>query len=370
MCDRLPLPTLLSQVLVAFTVEFDNEYERRMPHRTTAHGSTPGSPDAPWLVSLAMCENCMRFVGEQGVTVRALGVLARTATNLNGMQRWGYIRVKPDPLDARWKPPRGDWVICATPAGRKAWEIWQPLFGEIEKRWAARFGGDEIDRLRESLWSLIGQFTVELPDCLPILGYGLFSTAPEPVQPASARPQDDVSARRPLSALLSRVLVAFAVDFERESDLSLAISANVLRVLDEQGVRFQDLGRLSGVSMELIKSSVGWLEKRHYLVIERDRTARGAKLVRLTAKGQKAQAAYRQRIRAVEDHWVSRFGKKNIDNLRGSLERLVGNPAAQSSPLFEGLEPDPTGWRAAVARPEALPHYPMVTHRGGFPDGS
>ena len=46
----LPLSALLSQALVAFTIEFDNEAERRMPHRTTNHGSTafPG----PWLVSL------------------------------------------------------------------------------------------------------------------------------------------------------------------------------------------------------------------------------------------------------------------------------------------------------------------------------
>ena len=31
----LPLATLLSQVLVAYTIEFDNEFERLMPHRTT-----------------------------------------------------------------------------------------------------------------------------------------------------------------------------------------------------------------------------------------------------------------------------------------------------------------------------------------------
>ncbi|HEU5416629.1 MAG TPA: hypothetical protein VFV41_02975 [Streptosporangiaceae bacterium] len=30
----VPLPTPLSQVLVAFTIEADNEFERRMPHRT------------------------------------------------------------------------------------------------------------------------------------------------------------------------------------------------------------------------------------------------------------------------------------------------------------------------------------------------
>jgi hypothetical protein len=41
--QRLPLTALLSQVLVAFTIEFDNEFERQMPHRTTRHGSTAGA---------------------------------------------------------------------------------------------------------------------------------------------------------------------------------------------------------------------------------------------------------------------------------------------------------------------------------------
>jgi hypothetical protein len=52
--SHLPLATLLSQVPVAFTIEFDNEAERQMPHRTSRHGSTPGSLHAPWLVSLVM----------------------------------------------------------------------------------------------------------------------------------------------------------------------------------------------------------------------------------------------------------------------------------------------------------------------------
>jgi hypothetical protein len=51
---HLPLPALVSQALVAFIIEFDDEFERRMPHRTTNHGSTPGAHDAPWLVSMAM----------------------------------------------------------------------------------------------------------------------------------------------------------------------------------------------------------------------------------------------------------------------------------------------------------------------------
>jgi hypothetical protein len=32
MDGRLPLPTLLSHALVAFTIEFDNEFEHQVPH--------------------------------------------------------------------------------------------------------------------------------------------------------------------------------------------------------------------------------------------------------------------------------------------------------------------------------------------------
>jgi hypothetical protein len=48
------------QHLVAFTIEFDNEFERLVPHRTTNHGSTGGSSSVPWLVSMAMRSQFMR----------------------------------------------------------------------------------------------------------------------------------------------------------------------------------------------------------------------------------------------------------------------------------------------------------------------
>jgi hypothetical protein len=40
----LPISALLSQTLVAFTIEFDNEAERRMPHRTTGYGPSGVTP--------------------------------------------------------------------------------------------------------------------------------------------------------------------------------------------------------------------------------------------------------------------------------------------------------------------------------------
>ena len=151
----LPLPALLSQVLMAFIVEFDNEFERQMPHRTSDHGRTQGPGTVPWLVSMAMWSTCLRFVGDDGITVSELAWRARTGTNLAGMQRWGYITVAPDPADTRSRPPRSDWVIHATASGRQAQKIWRPLTGVIEDRWAERFGGETITALRQALDRLV-----------------------------------------------------------------------------------------------------------------------------------------------------------------------------------------------------------------------
>lgn len=367
--DRLPLPTLLSQVLVAFTIEFDNEFERQMPHRTTHHGATVGSRSGPWLVSLAMWSNCMQFVGDDGVRVGDLERLAGTKTNLNGMEMWGYIVVEPGSAAGRAKPPRSQWMIRATSKGRKAQEVWRPLFAVIEKRWQTRFGEGECDQLRKSLAEVVGRLELELPYCLPILGYGLVSKPPTPRLQKSTHREDDVGAC-PLSVLLSRVLLAFTLEFERESDLSLAISANVLRVLGERGLPIRDLPVLAGVSKEAIKMALGFLQKKRIIALQQDPTASRTKVVRLTSKGREAQQAYRRLLGVIEDRWLARFGSDVIRRLRDSLERLVGEATAELSPLFPGLEPYPEGWRASVPKPATLPHFPMVLHRGGFPDGS
>jgi hypothetical protein len=94
-------------------------------------------------------------------------------------------------------------------------------------------------------------------------------------------------------------------------------------------------------------------------------------VVRLTTKGRKAQDKYRRVLDMTEQHWATRFGGEVVADLRGSLERLVGaGPGARRSVLMKGMEPYPEGWRALVRQPETLPHYPMVLHRGGYPDGS
>ena len=109
-----------------------------------------------------------------------------------------------------------------------------------------------------------------------------------------------------------------------------------------------------------------------YAAVEPDPTG-GSKLVRLTEQGLAAQAQHARLIKAVERRWRKRLG--------GDFDRLA-NALITGPQLALGLQPYPDGWRAARnpyrARTEAvladpasaLPQYPMVLHRGGYPDGS
>src|SRR5271167_2868482 len=86
------------------------------------------------------------------------------------------------------------------------------------------------------------------------------------------------------------------------------------------------------------------------------------------ASPQKGKAAYLKLVAEIEDRWNKQFGKA-ISTLYSSLARLAGD-STSSSPLFRGLKPYPENWRAKVSQPETLPYFPMVLHRGGYPDGS
>lgn len=316
-----------------------------------------------------MWANCMQFVTAQGTAVREIERLARTKTNWDGMRRWGYITIEQERTGSGSKRVKRDALARPTPAGRKAQEIWRPLFGVIEKRWQERFGMSEVDRLRRSLSTIVGQLDPNLPDCLPILRYGLFSRDSNHHQMAEAPSQSAIS-ELPLSALLSRTLLSFAIEFERESEVSLAISANVLRLIGEEATRLRDLPQSSGVSKEAIAMSISFLEKRGHAIQKAESPASRVKTVRLTSTGRYARDTYLRLAKEVEDRWSKRFGKQAMQSLRDSLEPLVCASSGQQSPLFRGLEPYPDNWRAAVRPPEVLPHYPMVLHRGGYPDGS
>jgi len=378
---RPPLSALLSQALVAFTIEADNEAEHRLPHRTTNYGISPGAAAAsrggPWLTSLLMWANCLRFLPDDGITLAELRRRAKTDTNLDGMRRWRYVTYTPEPV--RGKSPRPDAIVRPTAAGGLARDIWRDVTEEVEARWRDRFGAETIDALRAALAGIAADLDPALPDCLPILGYGLYSRTPVMDTSGSAASTDAASAAAapravdlPLWALLSKVLLAFAVEYERDPRPSLAIGANVLRVLTADSVRTRDIKSLAGISKESVAMALGVLTKAGLVTADPviggpDPAGGRFKITRLTDRGVAARDEYPALTADIEGRWRTRFGPGRVTALRAALEPLA---AGDPPPLVAGLTPYPDNWRARTEPPAVIPHYPMTLHRGGYPDGS
>jgi hypothetical protein len=352
----VPLSTPLSQLLIAFTIEFDNEFDHRMVEADVGRRLP---------ISMTMWSNFLRFVGD-GITVsdlvEAAGIpKSKTLSTVGGMERWRYVFLRPDSEPKRdgWgskRGLRGEWIVRPTPVGRKTQEIAPPLFGEIEARWEQRFGADTVETLRHALRAVIDGLDIDLPEYLPIVGSANGMRTELEHRTRDATPSH-------LSALLSQVVLAYTVEYERLSELSLPLTANFVRVIDDTGLDVRDIPATAGVSKEATAMAVKYLAKTGYA------TADG-KLVRLTPTGLQAQGTAPDLHARVERAWRSR-------ELRKATQAILD----QQTPLSEGLRPYPEGWRArkkyveqtnaVIADPTGrLPHYPLVLHRGGWPDGS
>jgi len=134
-----------------------------------------------------------------------------------------------------------------------------------------------------------------------------------------------------------------------------------------EGTRLRDLPALTGTSKEAARWALGVLTRRGLAAEAPDPAASRGKVARLTPRGLGAQRVYHELAGAIERRWHERFAHGVTESLRACLGPLAaGDPPL----LFAGLEPYPDNWRAAARPPRTLPHYPMVLHRGGYPDGS
>jgi hypothetical protein len=350
---------LLSQTLIAFTIELDNEFERRF---LEAGGGAR-------VVSLTMWSNVLRFVGDGttvGEFVAALGLPKRSAlSRLGGVERWRYVSVGQETGRRKGYGSGGgtkdDWVVRFTPAGLRAAEIWPALPAEIEARWCERFGADEIAALVEALRAADEALSTPLPDFLPVVSSTHAMELELPSVEARAA-SDDLA----LVTLLAHALMAYTIDFEDDSPVSLPLSANVLRTLDETGVPVRELPGLAGVSKEAVEVSLTALTRTDFVAVEGAPASK--RTVRVTPAGVALQADQRRRHAQVGKSWDAA--------VRTALEPILDHPDFPA-----GLPPYPAGWRASkpylqqtaavLADPVGrLPHYPMVLHRGGWPDGS
>ena len=376
MASGAPLSVLLSQVLVAFTIELDNEFESQV-------AKTWARPNG---VSLVMWSNYMRFVREDGTPIRELVERSRlpkesVVSITGGMERWRYVTVDWSGTGA---PPqrkgfgsgrgvKSDTLIRPSMTGELAQRLWGPLPLEVQQRWESRLGEGLVADLRAALAAVLDDIDLVMPHFLPVVGGGgMFAHAE--LEAGTSEPDPD------LSALLSRVLLAYTIEHEDAADVSLPIGSNVLRVLGTDRVRVRDIPLATGVSKEAVAMSMTWLDSAGHITVEPDPSGRG-KVVRITASGVQAQGAHARRLAEAEGAWETRFGKARIDALRRALEAILNQPGGEDGPLSAGSVPPPGAWRgkgrykpltdAFVADPAgALPYYPMVLHRGGWPDGS
>ncbi len=323
------LSTLLSWALVAFAIEVDNGFEQSMPH-------------GPWLASVAMWYSCLQFVPPDGIALAELERLSFGECRLRGrnpgMVRWGYVTVDRER------------IVRRTAAGTTAAAKWAALPAAVEQRWVERYGEPTMAALRGALERSVDGIDVALPDFVPEnAAHGGRLTI-------ERRPRDDTSpGRSDLGALLSKALLAHILEVESESELSPSYAANPLRVLTAGDVATRDLPRLTGVAKETLAVMTRWLSDRGFVRIE---GSGAAKRIGITDKGTAAYATF--------------IGARETEDaaLRAALEPVVGELDLATSPLAAAIAPPPSGWRARVRTPETLPHHPVVSHRGGYPDGS
>src|ERR1041384_6168228 len=200
------LSVLLSQVLVALTIEMDNELEVRL-RATWAR---------PFATSFAMWSNVLQFVTEAGTTVgevahRGCLDVGALASIVGGLERWGYVVIDraPGPNATAFGSARGikpETVVRASGTGTVVCNLWEPLVAEIEARWSERFG--PLAELRAALGAIVDERDTAMPPFLPVLsGKGLYAASAVAVRPGE-RPSGDE-----LPTLLARVLLAFILDY-------------------------------------------------------------------------------------------------------------------------------------------------------------
>jgi hypothetical protein len=324
-----PLSALLSQILVAYSVELDCEFERRTL-QTQSRGAR---------LSLVIWLNLLRFLADGPVAVRTLASRALTAETgaaawLGCLERWGVVALQPGKRAGfgSGRGIRADWPVRLTASGETAVKIWPGLIPEIDARWSKRFGGDAAT-LRRSLQAIEHRIGLELPQGLPIAILKLPEFGPR---------KSDAEDGLPLPVLLSRVLLAFALDFEHEFQTPISLCANAIRVLSDEPVPETEIPKRTGCSDET--AGIGWQHKP-YIVVERDPARGRGKFVRLSEAGIRAQQEYYHRTRDIEEKWKKRFGAA-AGEVRESLTTLLNRDE-----LSEGLKPPPGTARAGARAP-------------------
>ncbi len=147
MTFRVPLSALLSQVLTAFTREFELGM------------AEAGHPE----LSLALGSNILRFLDTENPLrageIAALAGVSKQAISqqVRYLESQGHVAIAPHSQDRRAN------AVTLTERGAQARDSCRPLFGDIETRWAQAYGAEAVGHLRVTLEELVAQLDDGLP---------------------------------------------------------------------------------------------------------------------------------------------------------------------------------------------------------------
>jgi hypothetical protein len=143
--EAVPLSALLSQSLLAFTIDYE-------------------SKGLGWLATAA---TVLQYIGDDGVPLSGLGGEERvTGTGRSTLERHGVIVVEPHPSG------RGKKLVRLTSLGKKRRDAYEPLVREVEQRWRTLYGPQVVADLRASLESLVSLLdTQRLADHPPMISW-------------------------------------------------------------------------------------------------------------------------------------------------------------------------------------------------------
>jgi DNA-binding MarR family transcriptional regulator len=112
----------------------------------------------------------------------------------------------------------------------------------------------------------------------------------------------------------------------------------VFRFVHEDGMRLTELASLAGMTKQSIGEIVDDLASRGYVERFPDPADRRAKLIRLTKKGEKAQAIGLDLFASLEKRLAKRYGRDRVADLRALLEEVVTTEAPEYAPELSQRE--------------------------------
>jgi|TARA_B100002003_G_C14156875_1_gene557230 DNA-binding MarR family transcriptional regulator len=343
MQSSTPLSVLLSHAFTAFTDDYN---------KTTSGGRIKPH--------MGVWSNVLRWIGDEGLDQRELGklaILSRRALRVavRNVEEQGWLTVE------QMHETRGAKVLRLTSEGRQARGIGESLIDEAEQGWRSRFGNGRVDKLRSSLAALAGQFEIELPYYLTgygtadlqVTGGAYFPEQPGPPRipahgqdwPVVIRDPDSDVANLPLPALLSQVLAAFTIDYERERLGWLAIASRFLQLVDAEGATLGQLQEIEGFAADTslkywVNGSGKPLLERHLIVVVEPGKPRDMnRRVYLTPKGRRMRGSYPHAVMEIERNWESLYGAGHVTNIRTTLEAF-DSTFARALPDY----PNNTAW--------------------------